>query len=99
MFGVKPSLALNTALHADAPDTALRVILEGFRAPPGLEQLGAMPGFARYLDDAQLADLAAYLRARFAPGRPPWSGLAERAAHLRRTALDRRRDGDQSLAH
>ncbi len=87
MFGVKPSLALNTALHADAPDTALRVILEGFRAPPGLEQLGAMPGFAPYLDDAQVADLAAYLRARFAPGRPSWSGVAERAAHLRRQIL------------
>ena len=99
MFGVKPSLALNTALHADAPDTALRVILEGFRAPPGLEQLGAMPGFARYLDDAQLADLAAYLqgplRARPAAVERPCGARGASPA----TDLDRRRDGDQSLAH
>ena len=45
MFGVRPSLALNTAIHADAPDTVVRVILEGFRAPEGLEDLGAMPAF------------------------------------------------------
>ena len=33
MFGVKPSLALNTAIHAETPDTVLRVILEGARPP------------------------------------------------------------------
>ena len=31
MFGVKPSLALNSAIHAEEPDTVLRVILDGSR--------------------------------------------------------------------
>ena len=64
----------------------LRVILEGARAP-GLEELGAMPGFLHHFDDAQIAELAAYLRARFAPDKPPWSRLAETAAQLRTEAL------------
>ena len=87
MFGVRPSLALNTAIHADAPDTVVRVILEGFRAPEGLEDLGAMPAFLHHLDDPQVADLAAYLRARFAPERPAWTNLRETAARLRKPLL------------
>ena len=53
----------------------LRVILDGAR-PEGLSELGAMPAFRHHLDDAQIADLAAYLRARFAPDKPAWTGLA-----------------------
>ena len=87
MFGVKPSLALNTAIHAETPNTALRVILEGARPPPGLGDLGAMPGFVHHLDDVQVADLVAYLRARFAPEKAAWSGLAEAASRLRKEFL------------
>ena len=87
MFGVRPSLALTTAIHADAPDTVVRVILEGFRAPEGLEGLGAMPAFLHHLDDAQVADLATYLRARFAPERQAWTNLGETAARLRKPLL------------
>ena len=87
MFGVRPSLALNTAIHADAPDTVVRVILEGFRAPEELEDLGPMPAFLHHLDDAQIADLAAYLRARFAPERPAWTSLRGAAARLRQPLL------------
>ncbi len=87
MFGVRPSLALNTAIHADAPDTVVRVILEGFRAPEGLEGLGAMPPFLHHLDDAQIADLAGYLRARFAPGRSPWTDLRGAAERFRQPLL------------
>ena len=83
---VKPSLVVNTAIHAETPDTVLRVILEGARSP-GLEELGAMPPFLHHLDDAQIAELAAYLRARFARDKPPWSRLAEAAARLRNEAL------------
>jgi len=82
LFGVKPSLTLNTAVHADRPDTLLRVVLEGIRAP-GLGELGAMPAFADHLDDGQIAELATYIRARFAPSRPAWSDLASEAARLR----------------
>ena len=86
MFGVKPSLALNSAIHAEAPDTVLRVILEGAR-PQGLGELGAMPAFRDYLDDGQIEALVAYLRARFAPEKPAWSGLANAASRLRGQAL------------
>jgi nicotinate dehydrogenase subunit B len=82
MFGVKPSLALSSAIHAGKPDTVLRVILDGAR-PEGLSELGAMLAFRHHLDDAQIADLATYLRARFAPDKPAWTGLREASAQLR----------------
>ena len=86
MFGVKPSLALNSAIHAEKPDTVVRVVLDGAR-PEGLSELGAMPAFRHHLDDAQIADLMAYLRFRFAPDKPTWTRLAEAAARLRRETL------------
>ena len=42
MFGVKPSLALNSAIHAEKPDTVLRVILDGAH-PERLGELGPCP--------------------------------------------------------
>jgi nicotinate dehydrogenase subunit B len=86
MFGVKPSLALNSAIHAGKPDTVLRVILDGAR-PEGLSELGAMPAFRHHLDDTQIADLVVYLRARFAPDKPAWTGLREASARLRTETL------------
>ncbi len=86
MFGVKPSLALNSAVHAGKPDTVLRVILDGAR-PEGLGELGAMPAFRHHLDDAQIADLVTYLRARFAPDKPAWTRLREATARLRTGTL------------
>jgi nicotinate dehydrogenase subunit B len=86
MFGVKPSLALNSAIHAEKPDTVLRVILDGAR-PEGLGELGAMPAFRHHLDDAQIADLVTYLRGRFAPDKPAWTGLQETSARLRTETL------------
>jgi nicotinate dehydrogenase subunit B len=86
MFGVKQSLALNSAIHAEKPDTVLRVIVDGAR-PEGLSELGAMPAFRHHLDDAQIADLVTYLRARFAPDKPAWSGLREASARLRTETL------------
>jgi nicotinate dehydrogenase subunit B len=86
MFGVKPSLALNSAIHAGKSDTVLRVILDGAR-PEGLGELGAMPAFRHHLDDAQIADLVAFLRARFAPDKPAWTGLREASARLRTETL------------
>jgi nicotinate dehydrogenase subunit B len=92
MFGVKPSLALNTAIHAGTPDTVVRVVLEGARAE-GLGELGAMPAFRHHLDDKQIGELTAYLRARFAPDKPSWTRVAETAARLRKEVLTAA-DGD-----
>jgi nicotinate dehydrogenase subunit B len=86
LFGVKPSLAVNTAVHGDVPDTLVRVILEGVRVP-GLGELGVMPSFRGHFDDAQIAELATYIRARFAPDRAPWSDLPGSIARIRSGAV------------
>lgn len=83
-FGAKPSLALNTNLHSAAPDNLVRIVLQGI-GEPAYPDLGAMPGFAQSLDDAQTADLVRYVRARFAPDKPAWSGLETTIAQARRT--------------
>ncbi|SPD63886.1 Nicotinate dehydrogenase subunit B [Cupriavidus taiwanensis] len=81
-FGVKPSLALNTNLHSTLPDNVIQVLLRGMPAPPNGE-LGAMPAYADTLDDQQIAQLAQYLRARFAPDKPAWQDLEDTVARLR----------------
>lgn len=81
-FGVKPSLALNTNLHSQLPDNVIQVLLQGMPAPPNSE-LGAMPAYADTLDDRQIAQLAQYLRARFAPDKPAWQDLENTVARLR----------------
>jgi nicotinate dehydrogenase subunit B len=42
-----------------------------------------MPAFGNALDDRQIADLAAYLRARFAADKAPWTNLPVESARLR----------------
>lgn len=64
-------LTMSAALRAPRPDAALAVIRDGIQAPLTLP-LRDMPAFGDQLDDAQMADLAAYLRARFAPDLPAW---------------------------
>jgi len=50
---------------------------------PASRELGFMPSFRDALDDAQLAELAAYLRQRYAPGQPPWRDLEAASARVR----------------
>jgi len=75
-------LALNSNLHAASPDNLLRVVLEGIREP-AFPELGHMPAFRDSLDDAQIAELAAWMRQRFAPDQPAWPDLAARVAAMR----------------
>lgn len=85
------SLALNTNLHADAPENLLHAVLEGVFAPaasPLRTDAGdfgvmAMPAFGGVLHDADLVDLVGYLRARFAPGKPDWQAIPDSLAALR----------------
>jgi nicotinate dehydrogenase subunit B len=81
-YGVKIALAPATALHAAKPTNLIRVLLDGIPNPPYAE-LGYMPAFHDTLDDRQLAQLADYLRARFAPGEPPWENVVATVAALR----------------
>ena len=82
VFGQNLPLALSSKLHGTQPDNLLRVILDGVREPASRE-LGFMPAFRDALDDAQVARLAAYLRARFAPGQPAWRELEAASARVR----------------
>ena len=55
---------------------------EGIQHPASSEQ-GFMAPYRGVFDDTQIAQLAAYLRARFAPAQPPWSGLEAASARVR----------------
>jgi nicotinate dehydrogenase subunit B len=74
LFGSRPSLALNSNLHSAAPDNLIQVILHGI-AEPASRDLGYMPAFKDHLSDDQVAELVAYLRRQFAPGKPAWRGI------------------------
>jgi nicotinate dehydrogenase subunit B len=82
LFGVSPSLATNTNVHSAVPDNLVKVILQGI-SNPATPDLGYMPGFKDSLSNTQIGELTAYLRNRFAPNEPQWTGLTEKVAHLR----------------
>lgn len=84
MFGVRPSLAVNSNIHSTRPDNLIRVILEGIGVPAHAE-LGAMPSFRTSLDDGQLVDLVRYLRGQFAPDKPEWTELEQTVARMRKS--------------
>jgi nicotinate dehydrogenase subunit B len=91
--GAVTSLALNTNLLSDRPDNVLQSILHGAPAPAGLKgrldadgQPMAMPSFADSLSDRQIAELARYLRARFASDRAPWTIEAKTISAIRAPA-------------
>jgi nicotinate dehydrogenase subunit B len=82
LTGLNAPLALNPNLHSARPDNLLRTILDGIQDPAVIE-IGHMPAFRHALNDAQIAELAAYMRQRFAPGQPPWQDLAGAVARAR----------------
>jgi nicotinate dehydrogenase subunit B len=81
-FGVRPLMALNTSVGQTTPDNLLRVLHYGID-DPATDDLGYMPGFADVFDDQQMAELAAYVRARYAPDQPPWKHLEKASSSLR----------------
>lgn len=81
-LGIKVPLEPTTTLHAASANNLIKVLLEGVRNPP-YAALGYMPAFHDTLDDAQVARLAGYLRARFAPDEPPWRDVAGSVARIR----------------
>ncbi|MEH2568102.1 molybdopterin cofactor-binding domain-containing protein [Bradyrhizobium sp. AZCC 2289] len=83
LFGSRPSLALNSNLHSAVPDNLIQVILRGI-ASPASSDLGYMPAFKDSLTDAQVAELAAYLRRQFAPDKPAWSEIHAAIGRIRR---------------
>lgn len=75
-------MGLNTSVSQAAPDNLLRVLHDGIDHP-ATDGLGYMPGFRDAFDDRQMAELAAYIRARHAPGPPAWRNLEEASARIR----------------
>ncbi len=71
-YAPRPSLALSSAVHAARPDNLIRILLEGSLASGAAGRPGGMPSFAGSLNDRQLTDLTAYVRARFAADKPAW---------------------------
>ena len=89
LLGVNAPLALNSNLTGARPDNLLRTLLDGVQAPASRD-IGFMPAFRDALDDAQLAELAGYLRARFAPQAPAWPDLPAEVARVRAAAASAR---------
>ena len=79
-FGSRPQLALNTNMHAQSPNNAVRAVLEGIQAPAHAE-LGTMPSFRYALSDAQIAVLLNTMRAQY--GLPEWTELKQTVAKVR----------------
>jgi nicotinate dehydrogenase subunit B len=86
LLGANVPLALNSKLHGERPDNLVRVILDGIREPVSA-QVGFMPAFRHSLSDAQIAELAAYMRSRYAPGRAAWDDLPAAVSRLRQDAI------------
>jgi nicotinate dehydrogenase subunit B len=82
LFGSRPSLALNSNLHAAIPDNLIQVILHGI-ASPASSDLGYMPAFKDSMSDDQLAELVCYLRRQFAPEKPAWTGVQAAIGRIR----------------
>ncbi|MCP3469229.1 molybdopterin-dependent oxidoreductase [Bradyrhizobium sp. CCGUVB1N3] len=82
LFGSRPSLALNSNLHSNAPDNLVQVILHGITEPASTD-LGYMPAFKHSMSDAQVEELVTFLRKQFAPDKPAWTGISETIARVR----------------
>jgi mono/diheme cytochrome c family protein len=81
-IGERPPLSQSTALNSDSPRNAIRVMLDGLPAD-GSTPSRIMPPFAAMFSDAQMTDLALYLRAQYST-RPPWALDAARVAKYRK---------------
>jgi mono/diheme cytochrome c family protein len=76
------NLALSTAINAADPRNLAKIVLAGLPPAEGRPS-PIMPGFAGAVDDRQLVDLLAYLRARFS-AEPPWRDLEREVREARR---------------
>jgi mono/diheme cytochrome c family protein len=76
-----PSLALSSAVNAPTPRGVIQIILHGI---PWRDSQPApyMPSFAATLTDAQVADLAAWLRRTYSD-KPAWTDIRSEVARLR----------------
>jgi mono/diheme cytochrome c family protein len=76
------SLGQHTSIYAPDPRNVIHVILGGIQ-PPGGTVGAIMPAFADTLNDGQVEQVVAYLRARFSSA-PQWSNIADEVGRVRR---------------
>jgi mono/diheme cytochrome c family protein len=77
----RPHLAWGTPLHMDDARNTVAIIMKGLTSPAGPTG-PTMPAYADMLDDRQVQELAAYLRARFTD-KPPWPDVPAAVAEMR----------------
>jgi len=78
---LRPDLSLNSAVNLDDPTNLIRVILYGIDARNGAAGV-VMPAFGGGFDDADVARIAAYLRATRTTMKP-WPDLSAKVAAIR----------------
>jgi mono/diheme cytochrome c family protein len=78
----RPTLAWGTPLHEDTPNDTIQIIMHGL-APPAGRAGPTMPAYGDSFSDRQLADITAYLRARFTD-KPPWPDVPQAVAQVRK---------------
>ena len=76
------ALGYSTSMTDTTPANLIRVTLDGIHPREG-EKGEVMPAFRGALDDAQLASLIAFLRARFSHA-PPWQDIGGEVAKAKR---------------
>ena len=81
-YGGRPSLSLGTAVNAQSPRNAVRFVLHGI-ADKDSAGVPYMPAYSAMLTNAQIADVTAFLRARFSTG-APWRIDENYVAKLRK---------------
>src|SRR5262249_60031646 len=81
---LRPELALTSAVNLDDPTNLIQVVLFGISARDGAPGV-VMPAFGSGFTDADVARLAAYLRAT-RTDKAPWPDLERKVAQMRATA-------------
>jgi mono/diheme cytochrome c family protein len=84
-LGGRPGLDRSSAVLGDDASNFIQTVLHGIpweRPAPGGAAAAYMPPFADVLSDAQVAELAAWVRT--GAGRPDWPGVAAASAKLRK---------------
>jgi mono/diheme cytochrome c family protein len=86
-----PSLALSSAVNAPTSLNVVETILHGIPMREGVPG-PFMPGFAAALTDAQVAELAGYVRARYSD-KPAWTDIDAQISRARQMAAQQEAGG------
>jgi nicotinate dehydrogenase subunit B len=81
MVAGRPPLPLGTQFHEATPRDIIQTLIHGVSPPVGARG-PYMPGFSGTLTDAQLAQITAYLQARY--GTVRWGDLDKEVAKARK---------------